>query len=43
MNEQITYESMVDDEKTSQYVSYIQEEKIKFTRNYKLHKLNRIS
>ncbi len=43
MNEQITYESMVDDEKTSQYVSYIQEEKIKFTRNYKLHKLNRVS
>ena len=32
MNEQITYESMVDDEKTSQYVSYIQEEKIKFTK-----------
>ena len=43
MNEQITYESMVDGEKTSQYVSYIQEEKIKFTRNYKLHKLNRVS
>lgn len=43
MNEQITYESMVDDEKTSQYVSYIQEEKIKFTRNYKLHKLNRVT
>lgn len=43
MNEQITYESMVDDEETSQYVSYIQEEKIKFTRNYKLHKLNRVS
>lgn len=43
MNEQISYESMVDDEETSQYVSYIQEEKIKFTRNYKLHKLNRVS
>lgn len=43
MNEQISYESMVDNEETSQYISYTQEEKIKFTRNFKLHKLNKVS
>lgn len=43
MNEQITYESMVDDEETSQYVSYIQHEKGNFSRNFRLHKLNKVS
>lgn len=43
LNQEISYESMVDDVETSQYVSYIQYEKGNFGRNFKLHKLNKAS
>ncbi|MBP1681045.1 MAG: hypothetical protein H6Q35_1384 [Proteobacteria bacterium] len=41
--QQISYESMIDDPKTSEYVSYLEYEKESFKRSFKLHKLNKVS
>lgn len=42
LNEQITYDSMVDDEETSDYISYTQYEKGNFSRSFRMHKLNKV-
>lgn len=42
INEQISYESMVDNEERSNYIAFLQTEKTSFSSSYRMHKLNKV-